>query len=185
MVQPRNLFTVGIVLAGAAEQAGLSAVQMAVSHRTVSSSAPCAPGAVGGGAHASVGEAGKIRMNEINRTLLLLRLCSYDRRKCSGTGPNRAGRACQVEARVRLGTSRGPAWYRNQRNSRGGFCCDQADGDAYYGNYRLNADGSVTLADGTHIPKWQVLSGNNPTGHAVWWHYKNVMSYCFSPGPLI
>ncbi len=76
-------------------------------------------------------------------------------------------------------------WYRSQRNSRGGFCCDQADGDAYYGNYRLNADGSVTLGDGTNIPKWQVLSGNNPTGHAVWWHYKNVISYCFSPGPLI
>ena len=76
-------------------------------------------------------------------------------------------------------------WYSSQHNSRGGFCCDQADGDAYYGNYHLNADGSVTLADGTHIPKWQVLSGNNPTGHAVWWHYKNLISYCFAPGPLI
>lgn len=75
-------------------------------------------------------------------------------------------------------------WYRNQRNAHGGFCCDQADGHAYYRSYELNKDGSVTLADGTRIPKWQVLTGPNPTGHAVWWRNTRYVTYCFAPGSL-
>lgn len=76
-------------------------------------------------------------------------------------------------------------WYGSQHNARGGYCCDKADGHAYYDNYQLNKDGSVTLANGTHIPQWQVLSGPNPTGHAVWWHNSDLVSYCFAPGSLI
>jgi hypothetical protein len=51
-------------------------------------------------------------------------------------------------------------------------------------DYALNKDGSVTLADGTRIPPWQVLKGPNPTGHAVWWRDERFVTYCFAPGSL-
>lgn len=82
-------------------------------------------------------------------------------------------------------------WFQAQRNGRGQWCCDKSDGHAYFGQYTLNADGSVTLqlgSDRTHtLPAYMVLQGPNPTGHAVWW-YAEVGSYhkdfCFAPGSL-
>lgn len=74
-------------------------------------------------------------------------------------------------------------WFRTQYNSRGNWCCDEADGSRYDGDYTLNKDGSVTLADGTRVEAWKVLTGPNPTGHAVLWRYGRTI-YCFAPGTL-
>ena len=82
-------------------------------------------------------------------------------------------------------------WYQAQHNKRGQWCCDKSDGHAYFGQYTLNADGSVTLHVSDNetrtLPSYMVLQGANPTGHAVWW-YAQVgnyhKDYCFAPGSL-
>jgi hypothetical protein len=81
------------------------------------------------------------------------------------------------------------AWYANQKNMRGEYCCNKADGHDFYGNYSLNADTVEFDADGVHyiLPNYMVLLGPNPTGHAVWWYITNPdgskISYCFAVGP--
>lgn len=74
-------------------------------------------------------------------------------------------------------------WFSSQHNAHGGWCCDQADGERYDSNYTMNNDGSVTLADGTRIEAWKVLTGPNPTGHAILWHTGSLI-YCFAAGPM-
>lgn len=83
------------------------------------------------------------------------------------------------------------AWYRSQRNAQGQWCCDESDGHPYHGSYTLNKDGSVTLdlAGGKKhtIPAYMVITGPNPTGHAVWWYLEsgsNRTDFCFAPGTL-
>lgn len=82
------------------------------------------------------------------------------------------------------------AWYKQQHNSEGQWCCDKSDGHPFYGAYTMNKDGSVTLdlKDGRRtLPKYMVLSGPNPTGHAVWWYLdvgNNHTDFCFAPGTL-
>jgi len=77
------------------------------------------------------------------------------------------------------------AWFKSQHNSRGEWCCDESDGHRYYGDYAINADGSVTV-EGQTIPKEMVLTGPNPTGAAVWWFLPRPdggkRTYCFAPG---
>lgn len=80
-------------------------------------------------------------------------------------------------------------WYAAQRNKNGGWCCDSADGHAFYGKYAVNKDGSVEFdANGMHhkLPDYMVLSGPNPTGHAVWWYTDQPdgvhRDYCFALG---
>ncbi len=83
-------------------------------------------------------------------------------------------------------------WFSAQHNSRGGWCCNDADGHRYYGEYTLNADGSVTIhreqGGDIKIEAWKVLSGPNPTGSAVWWYLNGPTgepsTFCFAPGPL-
>lgn len=75
-------------------------------------------------------------------------------------------------------------WYKSQHNALGTWCCSKADGHAYYGTYKINKDGSVTLANGHKIPSFKVLKGPNPTGHAVWWRLEG-HDYCFALGPLM
>jgi hypothetical protein len=82
-------------------------------------------------------------------------------------------------------------WFRSQHNAKGDWCCDKSDGHAYYGEYTMNDDGSVTveLVGKRHtLPAYMVLTGANPTGHAVWWYVDtNQMGhvdYCFAPGAL-
>jgi hypothetical protein len=81
-------------------------------------------------------------------------------------------------------------WFEAQTNANGQRCCDKSDGHRYDGAYTLNADGSVTLhlKEGAHIlPKAMVLTGPNPTGHAVWWYISGPgwhADYCFAPGTL-
>lgn len=81
------------------------------------------------------------------------------------------------------------AWYGAQQNAQGQFCCNKADGHDFYGAYTIDKDGSVEFDAGGvhhHLPAYMVLTGPNPTGHAVWWfldasgqgHY----DYCFAPG---
>lgn len=74
-------------------------------------------------------------------------------------------------------------WYETQHNSKGDWCCNEADAHPYFGDYTLNTDGSVTV-EGETIPKEQVLTGTNPTGHAVWWRLGQ-RTYCFAPGTLM
>lgn len=80
------------------------------------------------------------------------------------------------------------AWYSAQFNKVGQWCCDKADGHAYFGDYQLLEDGSVKLSDQHVIPAYMVLQGNNPTGHAVWWYTTRLdgtkLDYCFAPGPM-
>jgi len=80
-------------------------------------------------------------------------------------------------------------WYASQHNKNGLWCCDNADGHAFYGDYSLDQDGSVEFdVDGVHhrLPAYMVLDGPNPTGHAVWWYVKQTdgvhKDYCFALG---
>lgn len=81
-------------------------------------------------------------------------------------------------------------WFSDQHNSLGQWCCNDADGHEYDGNYTINSDGSVTLEyEGKPhwMPAYKVLTGPNPTGYAVWWYLIDdegqPTDYCFSPGP--
>lgn len=90
-------------------------------------------------------------------------------------------------------------WFHSQRSGDGGSCCDQADGHLFYGNYTINADGSVDAAsplDGqtVHISADEVLNNPEPPGvdAAVWWystmeynmgHPQIATTYCFHLGP--
>jgi hypothetical protein len=74
-------------------------------------------------------------------------------------------------------------WFAGQHNARGEWCCDESDGARYDGAYTIHRDGSVTLAMGRTLPAYMVLTGPNPTGHAVWWHMGDT-DYCFAPGPM-
>lgn len=79
------------------------------------------------------------------------------------------------------------AWYKNQHNEQGQWCCDKSDGHPYYGNYKFNEDGSVILDNGHKLPAYMVLKGSNPTGHSVWWFTDaggEHRDYCFAPGAL-
>lgn len=82
------------------------------------------------------------------------------------------------------------AWYKSQHNAQGQWCCDESDGHPYFGAYTLNKDGSVTLdlkSGKRTIPAYMVLSGRNPTGHAVWWYLESGdlhTDFCFAPGTL-
>lgn len=80
-------------------------------------------------------------------------------------------------------------WYSDQHNANGGWCCDQADGHDFYDSYTLNPDGSVdfdTEGKHFHLDKELVLTGPNPTGHAVWWYVDRTdgsrASFCFAAG---
>lgn len=83
------------------------------------------------------------------------------------------------------------AWYKSQHNAQGQWCCDSADGHPFFGNYTLNKDGTVTLdlADGPRtLPSYMLISGQNPTGHAVYWYLgddpQSRTDFCFAPGSL-
>lgn len=90
----------------------------------------------------------------------------------------------------RYATSSHAEWFKSQHNSEGQWCCDESDGHRYDGAYGFNEDGSVTVSlDGKpHVlPKHMVLTGPNPTGHAVWWFSDAGgvhRDYCFAPGTL-
>ena len=101
------------------------------------------------------------------------------------------------------------AWFAEQYDQHGGWCCNLADGHRYDGNYTMNPDGTVTLPvtldgipynivieafkvlDGTtSVVGGAVRGGPNPTGHAVVWSSSEQLTidasniYCFSPGNL-
>lgn len=53
------------------------------------------------------------------------------------------------------------AWFGQQRNAEGEFCCWESDGLAYYGGYFFQADGSVVLDIGKIkeiVPKGRVIT---------------------------
>lgn len=73
-------------------------------------------------------------------------------------------------------------WFAAQHNAYGQSCCDQADGHRYDDYYEMQSDGSVKLGNGKIIEPKKVLTGPNPTGHAVLWSIGSLV-YCFAPGP--
>lgn len=81
-------------------------------------------------------------------------------------------------------------WFNTQHNSKGGYCCNDADGHEYDGDYSFDGEGNVSLTlDGqtVKIEAWKVLHGPNPTGHAVVWYVQGnagPMTFCFAPGQL-
>ncbi len=83
-------------------------------------------------------------------------------------------------------------WFEQRHNSLGQWCCNEADGHQYDGEYVLHKDGSVTLGEllGTprEIESFKVLKDPNPTGHAIVWFTQDADGapriYCFIPGPL-
>lgn len=82
-------------------------------------------------------------------------------------------------------------WFKSQHNENGTWCCDESDGHPFFGDYKMNDDGSVTIRDEGKeykLPAHMVLKGANPTGAAVWWFTQNYhgerTSYCFAPGTL-
>jgi hypothetical protein len=91
----------------------------------------------------------------------------------------------------RYANSPNAEWFKSQHNEAGQWCCDQSDGHPFYGDYKINDDGSVTIHDEGKeykLPAHMVLKGANPTGAAVWWFTQNYhgerTSYCFAPGTL-
>lgn len=100
--------------------------------------------------------------------------------------------ACQArDATGRYAGSANEAWFKSQHNETGQWCCDESDGHPFYGDYKINDDGSVTIHDEGKrydLPSKMVLKGANPTGAAVWWFTQNYhgerTSYCFAPGTL-
>lgn len=90
----------------------------------------------------------------------------------------------------RYANSKNAEWFKSQHNSEGQWCCDESDGHPFFGDYKINDDGSVTIRhEGqTHkLPSYMVLKGGNPTGHAVWWFADaggEHRDYCFAPGTL-
>lgn len=98
-------------------------------------------------------------------------------------------------------------WFARQSNSRGGYCCNDADGHPFDGDYQINPDASVTiyLAAGGSITidskeahgTWDGVTAEgaqppdpNPTGGAVIWYTgtlsdgQNSNVYCFVTGAL-
>lgn len=80
-------------------------------------------------------------------------------------------------------------WYSGQNNGRGEWCCSEADAHAFYGDYTVLNNGDVQFNfEGRHyhLPAYMVLTGPNPTGHAVWWYVFRTdgahVDYCFAPG---
>lgn len=82
-------------------------------------------------------------------------------------------------------------WFKSQHNSEGQWCCDKSDGHEYDGYYQFDKDGGVTVelnGKAHKLPKHMILTGPNPTGHAVWWFLDTEayghIDYCFAPGTL-
>jgi hypothetical protein len=94
------------------------------------------------------------------------------------------------DAEGRYADSPHSEWFKSQHNSEGQWCCTDADGHQFYGEYVINVDGSVTAFDGQQkyeIESYKVLTGRNPTGSPVWWFVDTASgrtTYCFSPGSL-
>lgn len=80
------------------------------------------------------------------------------------------------------------SWFSNQHDGLGGYCCDLGDGHEFYGDYKLDKDGSVEFDDGGkhhHMPAYKVLTGPNPTGVAIYWYLDSPQGrtdYCFALG---
>jgi hypothetical protein len=86
----------------------------------------------------------------------------------------------------RYANSPNKEWFSNQRNSVGQWCCNEADGHFYEGDYEIKADGSIE-AEGHTIEAYKVLKDANPTGRAVWWYVDTPYgrnTFCFIPGPM-
>lgn len=109
-----------------------------------------------------------------------------------------AGQALAQDPTGRYVNSPNAEWYGRQYSAVGGYCCTSADGHPYYGDYTLNADGSVTIPapmGGTiTIEASKVLPFNlkdpNPTGAPVLWYLGTLTAdmtgniFCFAIGPL-
>jgi hypothetical protein len=79
-------------------------------------------------------------------------------------------------------------WFARQRSSEGRSCCELSDAHPVYDAYVKEGKWYVPIDGVNHeIRSHQLLSGRNPTGHAVVWYKRAgnyILIYCFAPGPL-
>ena len=90
------------------------------------------------------------------------------------------GTAASAHWKPKYASAPNASWYEAAEGC-GIHCCGAADATRYDGNYTLNSDGSVDLADKTHLKACAVIQAGNPDGFAVLWKEHNHV-YCFSPG---
>ena len=76
-------------------------------------------------------------------------------------------------------------WFAQQLNSEGWSCCNLSDAHAVYDAYIKQGKWYVSIDGIVHeIQQDQLLTGPNPTGHAVIWYSATgdfVSIFCFSP----
>ena len=83
------------------------------------------------------------------------------------------------------------AWFAAQHNSQGQWCCDQADGHRFDGEWRFTKEGGVAIRYNGKVyklPPYMVLKVPNPTGSAAWWFLDLAggehVDYCVAPGSM-
>lgn len=72
-------------------------------------------------------------------------------------------------------------WFSRLKNGEGQLCCGDYDGVRYALPYRINGDGSATLARTEEVPASRVVPPN-PTGQPLLWREPGGAVRCFSPG---
>ncbi|MEJ2374798.1 MAG: hypothetical protein P8Y71_05015 [Pseudolabrys sp.] len=101
-----------------------------------------------------------------------------------------AGVVQQAKARWKPENADAPYrdWFAQQRTREGWSCCDLSDAHPVYDAYINEGKWHVLiLGKDYEIQPYQLLSGPNPTGHAVVWYAGNgdyVWIFCFAPGPM-
>ena len=79
-------------------------------------------------------------------------------------------------------------WFAQQSTSESWSCCDLSDAHPTYDAYIKDGKWHVPIQGRDYeIKPYQLLSGPNPTGHAVVWydaHGDFIWIFCFSPGSL-
>jgi hypothetical protein len=121
------------------------------------------------------------------RTFCLLAVLTSFALVIDGT-PGAVVSPVQARWKVEFASSPHATWYMQQFDKDGWSCCDRSDAHPSYDAYTKNGKWFVPI-DGTHyeIQGYQMLEGQNPTGHAVVWYDgagDHVTIFCFAPGPL-
>jgi hypothetical protein len=105
-------------------------------------------------------------------------------------GGNPAGVVQQAQARWKPQYTDSPyrEWYQQQHDRVGWSCCGLGDAHPVYDAYIKQGKWHVPVRGRDYeIELHQLLSGPNPTGHAVIW-YEDYDDYviinCFAPGPM-
>jgi hypothetical protein len=121
------------------------------------------------------------------RTFCLLAMLTFSALVIDGT-PGAVVSPAKARWKTEFANSPYTTWYVQQYDKDGWSCCDRSDAHPSYDAYIKNGNWYVPI-NGTHyeILPYQILEGQNPTGHAVVWYDgagDHVTIFCFAPGPL-